>query len=275
MTSPIPQRIDLIGQTTWFLLVVMAAVLSISELAARDTTMNLMAGRLGALRAEYVERSSARLGMVPAVYSYREVSAAASAPQVRAQLAADEQLRQEQALLDRILFIEVVRRDLQGLTAVGGSSDEQSLRNILARYQASSSSKTDTNTSPSDRPGVKASSFLYNPLYLMSSDQLLALAIMSCGAIGALIAMLRSEHGTSGKVLVLGVAAGFVTYLAIKGGKHLFLLQAQGELATFNPYGSAFAGLLAGLFTDKAYALISMLVDEFVDRIKSSSRPKV
>jgi len=269
------QRMGLFTQALWFLLVVMAAVFSISELAARDTTMNLIGGRVAALRAEYVERSGARLGMVPAAYYYRASAglplparAAASSPSSEATV--EELLKQDQVLLKQIQFIEDVRRDLQGLAAVGGSSAAQSLRAILARYQASASTIARGTTEP---PKTSMLGQLYEPLILLSSDQLLAISIMACGAIGALIAMLRSSDGMSVNVLVLGVAAGFVTYLAIKGGKHVFLLQSQGELATFNPYGSAFAGLLAGLFTEKAHQVLTGLVDEFIERLKFSARP--
>ena len=71
--------------------------------------------------------------------------------------------------------------------------------------------------------------------------------------------------------LSLGLASGFVVYLAIKGGKHLFLLQTSGEIVAFNPYGSAFAGLLSGLFTERAHEFLSMLMDDFLERLKAAA----
>lgn len=76
------------------------------------------------------------------------------------------------------------------------------------------------------------------------------------------------------RALALGIATGFVVYLAIKGGKHVFLLQMQTEVVAFNPYGSAFAGLLAGMFTEKAYQLITIIVDDFADRLCAVSAGK-
>ena len=76
------------------------------------------------------------------------------------------------------------------------------------------------------------------------------------------------------RALSLGLASGFVVYLAIKGGKHVFLLQTQGELVAFNPYGSAFAGLLAGLFTERAHQVLSTIVDDFAERLRAASGGK-
>jgi hypothetical protein len=76
------------------------------------------------------------------------------------------------------------------------------------------------------------------------------------------------------RALSLGLASGFVVYLAIKGGKHVFLMQTQGEPATFNPYGSAFAGLLSGLFTEKAHQLLSTIIDDFAARLRAASGGK-
>jgi hypothetical protein len=106
----------------------------------------------------------------------------------------------------------------------------------------------------------------------LSSDLLLAIAVMACGAIGAMITTLRGGAKMTIRSFCLGLAAGFIVFLAIKGGKHLFLLQARGEIAAFNPYGSAFAGLLAGLFTEKAYAALAEIVDEFINRLKTAAR---
>ena len=109
-------------------------------------------------------------------------------------------------------------------------------------------------------------------LATLSSDMLLAIAVMACGAIGAMITTLRGGAKMTVQSFCLGLAAGFIVFLAIKGGKHLFLLQSRGDIAAFNPYGSAFAGLLAGLFTEKAYAALADIVDEFIGRLRSAAR---
>ena len=109
------------------------------------------------------------------------------------------------------------------------------------------------------------------PLLLYSSDQLLAIVVLGCGSIGAMISSLRANESLSLRAFILGLASGFVTYLIIKGGNHIFLLRAQGEIVAYNPYGSAFAGLLAGLFTEKAHQLLSFLVDDLTIRVRAAS----
>ena len=106
------------------------------------------------------------------------------------------------------------------------------------------------------------------PFPKLHSDYLLALSIMTCSALGALIVGLRGSNPTSLKDVTLGIASGFVCYFAIKGGKYVFLLTTHSELVSFNPYGSAFAGLLVGLFSERVYGLLSMLVGDLEKRLQ-------
>jgi hypothetical protein len=104
----------------------------------------------------------------------------------------------------------------------------------------------------------------------LNSDYLLAIAIMACGVMGALIAGMRSDETTSVRDFSRGLSSGFICYLGIKGGKYIFLLHAAGETVGFNPYGSAFAGLLVGLFSQKAYETLEMLFSDLTSRIKQA-----
>ncbi len=109
--------------------------------------------------------------------------------------------------------------------------------------------------------------------WYLSSETLLALIVIFCGGIGALIGGLRSEQGYATlRPLMLGVASGFVAYLAIKGGKFVFVLHLPDGSLPENPYGVAFAGILVGLFTETAYDLLRHLVEDIVERIKSAMR---
>lgn len=108
----------------------------------------------------------------------------------------------------------------------------------------------------------------YSPLPKLHSDYLLALSIMACSALGALIVGLRGTAAATSKDVTLGIASGFVCYFAIKGGKYVFILSAQTDLVTFNPYGSAFAGLLVGLFSERVYSLLTVLVGDLEKRIR-------
>jgi len=106
------------------------------------------------------------------------------------------------------------------------------------------------------------------PFPKLHSDYLLALSIMACSALGALIVGLRGTNPTSLTDLTLGIASGFVCYFAIKGGKYVFLLTTHSDAITFNPYGSAFAGLLVGLFSERVYGILTALVGDLENRLQ-------
>jgi hypothetical protein len=101
------------------------------------------------------------------------------------------------------------------------------------------------------------------------TDLILALSILLCGVIGAVAANLRAGAVTPvARSVALGAAAGFVSYLALKGGKFLFLVQTGAEhQSAINPYSAAFCGILAGLFTERAYMILSRLIDQLAERL--------
>ncbi len=118
-------------------------------------------------------------------------------------------------------------------------------------------------------PLIRLQSLLENiPTRPLSSDLHLSIAIIACGILGAFIAELRSGRRQSVRNFMLGLAAGFVSLLAMRGGKHVLLVEPLGGGSSFNPYAVAFVGLLAGLFTERAYNLLSDLVDALIKRIK-------
>ncbi|NQV24031.1 MAG: hypothetical protein HQ518_06645, partial [Rhodopirellula sp.] len=104
----------------------------------------------------------------------------------------------------------------------------------------------------------------------MASDLLLSLVVIMSGAVGAVVAALRATRALSLADLGFGVAAGFITLLAIRGGKNVFMVGNEDVSFYLNPYSSAFVGLLAGLFTDKAYGLLRKFVEKLVVGIESS-----
>jgi hypothetical protein len=103
---------------------------------------------------------------------------------------------------------------------------------------------------------------------LARTTTLLAVAVVLAGLIGSIITTLRSSGEKRLTSPALGLAAGFVAFLAIRGGKAALLADGVGEPPMINPYSFAFMGLLAGLFTERGYALLSYLVDELTGRIK-------
>ncbi len=48
----------------------------------------------------------------------------------------------------------------------------------------------------------------------------------------------------------------------------MFLVTSGNDSAFFNPYSSAFAGLLVGLFTERAYQLLSVFARRLEQAMK-------
>ena len=109
------------------------------------------------------------------------------------------------------------------------------------------------------------------PVEQARTDYLLAVTVSCCALVGAIIAMMR-EGGArfATKQIALGLASGFVAFLSLRGGRSVFMLELSGEVPHFNPYSMAFAGLLVGLFTRKAYELLGILVHELDARLRAA-----
>ena len=228
-------------------LIVTIAILAIAEIAARQQFLALLAARIEAAQGEIVDLT-------------RNDNA------------------QQPELLDE--YLSTLRHDLRGLQhikseteasiAVGARHDGLT----LAILRGAERDGVVEENQPSVSYSVVSRSLRVVGLdvELLSVDHLLALSIITCGAIGALIGSIRSERRLTFKYLSLGFSSGFVTFLAIKGGKHIFLISSGADSAFFNPYSSAFAGLLAGLFTERAYQLLSTVVDQLAKRLEQAMK---
>jgi len=99
---------------------------------------------------------------------------------------------------------------------------------------------------------------------LKSKDDgtLIALTVILGGAIGALLANLRRAPSHASLFDgVLGAVVGFFALVIIMGGKFLFILDASSTTLPMNPYALALTGLLAGLFSDRAYTALEGFFD--------------
>ncbi len=158
-----------------------------------------------------------------------------------------------------------IRESLNVLSAIDSNGrdivfDDQSVKSYGSSYRI-----------------IRASDYLeYIILQVISAFEtksnvvLFAASILCSAAIGASIASIRDHGRVPYRELFLGFGAGFIVFLAIKGGKFLFIVSAIGATAPLNPYGGAFAGLLAGMFTKRAYELLSMLVEDLFSRFEST-----
>ena len=59
-----------------------------------------------------------------------------------------------------------------------------------------------------------------------------------------------------GQLFMLGLSTGFLAFFIVRGGKAVFLLQGDAVSFPTNPYTTSFAGLIAGIFTERAYGLL-------------------
>jgi hypothetical protein len=64
---------------------------------------------------------------------------------------------------------------------------------------------------------------------------------------------------------------GFVALLILDGGKHLLVTKGGGLSLMFNPFTSAFVGLVAGLFATKVYRLLAVIAVNITRRIEPSA----
>jgi hypothetical protein len=116
---------------------------------------------------------------------------------------------------------------------------------------------------------------LWNPLPYVRTDFLLALIVVACSFIGSVVAALRAGNARFQPVAAaLGLASGFIAFISLRGGRAVFMLEMAGETPMFNSYSMAFVGLLVGLFSTKAYQLLSALVDDLHGRITSALAPR-
>jgi len=119
----------------------------------------------------------------------------------------------------------------------------------------------------------KISSYFFNIKYV-NSDFLIALIIISCTILGSLIGSFRSYETISIKNIALGIGTGFITFIAIKGGKSVFLLEFyQTDPVPLNPYSTAFAAIITGLFSDKFFGILTNVVDKVSKQIENSITP--
>jgi hypothetical protein len=108
-----------------------------------------------------------------------------------------------------------------------------------------------------------------SPILTMPNAFLFGISVVLSGAIGSVFVAFHFRQPDIVARLFMGTVAGLVALLVLKGGKYLFIVNA-GLVVHDNPYAGAFAGILAGLFTERGFQLIEHLVDSTIDRVKSN-----
>tara|TARA_Y100001949_G_C15955588_1_gene316803 strand:+ start:76 stop:831 length:756 start_codon:yes stop_codon:yes gene_type:complete len=96
----------------------------------------------------------------------------------------------------------------------------------------------------------------------LSTETLLGLLLITCGILGSVMSTMRDGKGSAAKSIVLGASVGFVALLGVKSGSTLFILTNAGVDVPYNAYSTAFAGVVAGMFSEKLYLALSRLTDK-------------
>ena len=207
---------------------------------------------------------------------------AASEIQGRQQLAANVQRRIDDAqqqfvsagadaetngeLKSELQELRRIRSDAGVLIAAGAASDHTTLSGLSQRLLEIDSPGA-SESMPEQPTGMQR--WLYFVCY-QDSDLLLSFVVVVAGCIGAIIAAMREDVGLTFQDLGLGLGAGLITFLVIRSGRAVFLLNPGGATFVLNPYTSAFFGLAAGLFTERAYSLLTKLIDETIRRLQNA-----
>lgn len=110
-----------------------------------------------------------------------------------------------------------------------------------------------------ERPGWTGPMFFISTL---PSDLILIIAVVSAAGVGALFLGLHRPNENLFASIVKGFIAGFVALLVMKGGTLLFTVDSDFALDNSNPFSAAFLGVVAGLFTDRAFDTLEGLVKE-------------
>jgi len=226
-----------------FLFVSYIAIASITEISARDSFLANLSNQIQSTNAQLAQNTGA-----------------------------DNNLTEEGIVTQRKALAnkERLKIRLESLISVGADKDIHKLEEIREEFENISIKSIN---SSSDNDSEQFSSFEYLFLFQkyiksLSSDVLLGITIMTCGAIGAGVGALRTHETLTTRNVVFGLSAGFIMFLIIKGGVHVFIFRESSQVIQFNPYSCGFSGLLAGMFTEKVFNALSMLSDSVFDQLE-------
>lgn len=137
---------------------------------------------------------------------------------------------------------------LERLIQIGVDNGEETLSAMRLRADSPNGRRESNVLSPIIDPRIYLARF--------GSDFLPALAIVACAALGAGVASVREGGGLSMRSLLLGISSGFLVFLIVRGGAHVFLLGECSAFPQFNPFTYGLLGFVAGSFTARMYELL-------------------
>ncbi len=261
----------LISIITMLIMIYIAAG-SVLEAGARLSVRSYLNSRIAEIDAQVNES-------IPVLPTSFAGSAAAAGSEVDWRVSFDE-LEQIDSLRRQGRRFQSQLGELTTLELVGSGTKELTLVSIQQRIAEIELSGPELEGLQSDVRSARFTGLLDLASLLglelgiafLPNDVLLALAVTFCGAIGAVVAGLRTQRYAGLVNIMLGLAAGFIAFLALKGGKFLFIVQVSSTQIPVNPYASAFAGILVGLFTERVYEVVSRLFDQAAERVVGGTR---
>ncbi|TGM85075.1 hypothetical protein [Leptospira bouyouniensis] len=165
-------------------------------------------------------------------------------------------------------------RDIRKLSArmktliLGGSiKKSETLERIALEYQVLIKANLDDENNEGEILFYITSNI--NLVKKFSSTFLIAMLAVMSGVVGSLVTVFRLETYSIDflKRLVLGITTGFISFLIIKGGRSLFLLEGNDTLPIMNPYSAALFSLIGGMFTEKFFKLLGDLFDSLIEKL--------
>ena len=149
--------------------------------------------------------------------------------------------------------------------------DPQKIRGTYAQLSNNLSQiKDEISNGYIDEPRSPTQEYLrFLSMSVFSNDALLGMLLVSCGIIGSVVSTLRDGKYRASKAVILGGSVGFIALLGVKSGSDVFLMTNLGVNVPFNPYSTALAGVVSGMFSEKLYKALSGLTDRATKRIQS------
>ncbi|MBE7439187.1 MAG: hypothetical protein HS115_12075 [Spirochaetales bacterium] len=181
----------------------------------------------------------------------------------------DEKNKIHSELIEEISKLPVRLRTLSLGWAIG---DTETLSNLAKEYQVLLKAMRDPQEQALEPQSLYltfTSTVTFQFIRKWSSTFLIAALAVLSGIAGSLVTVFRNDDYKLDflKRFVLGIATGYIAFLLIKGGRSLFLLEGSEMVPLMNPYSTAFASLVGGMFTEKFFKLIADLFDSLIDRI--------
>jgi hypothetical protein len=239
------------------LLLIFAGLLAINEVNSRVSALASIEAEIKELNSELTSESKANsaraevLANLPST-GQKEVDRTLIDGQIRSR-----------SLVEKIEITKSAKAQIQSLVSHGATDNSISLRAIQRRSLGFKAEEAQAAASPEWQKIIA-------PVLALPSDLLSALAALACAALGAGVTSLRYDGRLNFRPIFLGLATGFLVYLGVKGGRHVFLLTNASDVITLNPFSLSFAALIAGMFTERTFELLSALVDSLSNKIKSA-----